>query len=375
MPRHLAFLSLMLLAFAGAASAADVGLDIAGDRFRAAAVAVHDGAPADDVLMAGEAVRVEAPVEGDALLAARRLDVDAPVAGDLYAAAMDVAVRAAIGGDATVFGYDVSLAEVGGDLRVSGSRITLAGPVGGYAIVAAEDLAVEGVITGPVHLSANRVSWGPEARVEGQLVLYERRPGRIQVPESVAPAERIERRAAGDFEEEARPVRRPTLGEVVAGFLLGVAGVTLLATLAAALIPETVAALRARILARPFAALWHGFLTQSLLIGGALVIALTLIGLLVTPIAILAAVLGGMAGYVIGAYALGVGLLNAAGRPEPGTLGQRALAALTGAAVAALLGLIPFVGWLFVLALALTGLGAISARIVGPRFFAAGTGA
>ena len=375
MPRHLAFLSSMLLAFAGAASAADVGLDIAGDRFRAAAVAVHDGAPADDVLMAGEAVRVEAPVEGDALLAARRLDVDAPVAGDLYAAAMDVAVRSTIGGDATVFGYDVSLAEVGGDLRVSGSRITLAGPVGGYAIVAAEDLAVEGVISGPVHLSANRVSWGPEARVEGQLVLYERRPGRIQVPESVAPAERIERRAAGDFEEEARPVRRPTLGEVVAGFLLGVAGVTLLATLAAALIPETVAALRARILARPFAALWHGFLTQSLLIGGALVIALTLIGLLVTPIAILAAVLGGMAGYVIGAYALGVGLLNAAGRPEPGTLGQRALASLTGAAVAALLGLIPFVGWLFVLALALTGLGAISARIVGPRFFAAGTGA
>ncbi|WP_371060450.1 hypothetical protein [Rhodosalinus sp. 5P4] len=374
MRRHLIILTLWLCAAAGAAPAADVGLDIAGDRFRAAAVAVHEGAPADDVLMAGEAVRVLADVAGDALLAARRLDIDAPVAGDLYAAAMDVAVRAAVGGDATVFGYDVTLGAVGGDLRASGARVSLLGDVGGYALVAADDLRVEGVISGPAHLSAKDASFGPGARIDGPLVLYESRPGRIRVPESVAPEDRIERRTRSEFEAETRPIRGPTLGEVVAGFLIGVAAVALLATLAAALAPATMAALRARILARPFASLWQGFLAQSVLIGGGLVVALTLIGLLVTPVAFLVAVLGGVAGYVVGAYALGVGLLGAAGRSEPATLLQRALAASTGAVVAALVGLIPFVGWLFVLALALTGAGAIAARIVGPRFFAAPAG-
>jgi hypothetical protein len=61
----------------------------------------------------------------------------------------------------------------------------------------------------------------------------------------------------------------------------------------------------------------------------------------------------------------------AIGRGEPETLGARALAALVGATLAGLIALIPLAGWLFVLALVLAGVGAITLRMFRPAFFAA----
>ena len=112
-----------------------------------------------------------------------------------------------------------------------------------------------------------------------------------------------------------------------------------------------------------------GFLTLSAIAGSALLLALTLIGIVVSPAAILLAVLTGFAGYVIGVYAFGVGLMLAIGRDEPRSIADKALAAGAGAVVAGILALIPFLGWLFVLALTLAGVGAICMRVFSPHFF------
>ncbi|MDX2485040.1 MAG: hypothetical protein QNK42_15410, partial [Pseudodonghicola sp.] len=67
---------------------------------------------------------------------------------------------------------------------------------------------------------------------------------------------------------------------------------------------------------------------------------------------------------VVGAYAFGVALLSAAGRALPDGIGERALAAGVGALAAGLIGLVPFLGWLFVLLVLLTGLGALAIRLL-----------
>ena len=58
------------------------------------------------------------------------------------------------------------------------------------------------------------------------------------------------------------------------------------------------------------------------------------------------------------------------GGSEPDSIADRATAAGVGALTAGIIGLIPFLGWLFVLALVLAGLGAITIRTIRPAFFA-----
>ena len=58
------------------------------------------------------------------------------------------------------------------------------------------------------------------------------------------------------------------------------------------------------------------------------------------------------------------------GKPEPDNISDRAVAAGVGALTAGIVGLIPFLGWLFVLALVLSGIGAITLRVIRPVFFA-----
>jgi len=194
------------------------------------------------------------------------------------------------------------------------------------------------------------------------------------VPAHVAPDERIERRLRPEGRpewERAMPEVGVSTGGMIAGFLAGVLAVGLDGAFIAAIAPRGLAGLRENLLARPFRGLWLGFLAMSVLFGAVAVLGLTLIGLLAAPALLIAAAVAGVAGYVVAAYAFGVGLMRLAGRGLPDSLGPRALAAFLGALAAGLIGLIPFLGWLFVLALALAGFGALVERWVRPRFFAA----
>ncbi len=89
---------------------------------------------------------------------------------------------------------------------------------------------------------------------------------------------------------------------------------------------------------------------------------------MLAPAAVLVALVAAFAGYVVAAYAVGVGLLLLIGRSEPDSVATRALAAGTGALAVGIVALVPFLGWLFVLAL--TGIGAIVIRVFRPGLFA-----
>ncbi|MDJ0824500.1 MAG: hypothetical protein QNJ16_03240 [Rhodobacter sp.] len=361
-------LTVLLLAILGGAAWADDGgaFDFGGDAFRGGRTVSHDAQGTDDLFMAGETVTGRAAVSGSAHLLGREVTMAGAVGGDAYALGDAVAFEGDVAGDATVAGRAVSVAGVGGDLRIAGSTVRLGGAIGGSAMVAGEDVAFEAVVAGDVSLAAEDVDWGAAASIGGRLILYEEEPGEIEVPAQVVPEARIERREIDAWEGP----RRPDWRRLVAGFLLGVIVVAGLAALIAALVPEQLAAMRRQVLARPFRTLWLGFLTQSAVIGAAFLFAMTIIGLLLTPAMIFLALVGGFAGYVVAAYAFGVGLLLAVGRAEPDSIGDRALAAGVGALAAGIVGLIPFLGWLFVLALVLAGIGAITVRVMRPAFFA-----
>jgi len=348
------------------------GAMIGQDRFMAGEDPTHDIAGIDDLFIAGEIVTMHAPITGSAHMAGRVVGLEGTVGGDVYIAGMELSVAGEVAGDVSIAGYDLNLAApVQGDVRAAGSSIVLAGPVAGYALLTGDTVRLDGTVGGDVRIAGRKVDFGDEARIDGTLTLYEENPGDIEVPDGVIPADRIirEKVEAGDWPPADMP-RVFSWRRMLWSFVKGVIIVALVAAAIAAVAPERLADMRRKVLDAPFRSLWMGFLAQSTVIGAALLLLITVVGIFVAPAAVVLALLGAFLGYVVAAYSIGVGLMIAIGRGEPDGLAARALAAGVGALLAALIALIPILGWLFVLAATLAGVGALTMHLVRPRFFA-----
>lgn len=336
----------------------------AGDVFRSGGAVVFSGAGARDVFLAGERVELAAPVSGSAHLAGRRVQSAAAVGGALYASGAFVEVSGPVSGAATLAGYDLAVSgAIGGNLRAFGSNIDIKAPVGGGALVFGDHVELAAPVLGDAMIGADALSFGEGARVDGKLILLEE-PGRAaEVPASVAPPERIERRAVS----HGLGMTGPGWLAIIAGLLLGAVVLAILATLVPTIAPWRTARLAAIAAEGPLRTLGAGFLALAALIGAALLLVATLVGVVVAPFALLAALALGLLGYVVGVYLLGAWAVIRFGGLEPDTFPEYALAGVIGAVAATLLALLPFVGWLVILALTFTGAGAVAISTLRPR--------
>lgn len=371
MARFMIGFFLSLIATGVMAQDDSVSISFGGDAFLAGPDATLTTTGTDDLFMAGETVRAVADISGSAHAAGRRVSLQAGIGQDAYAAGMDVEVLGSVGGDASLAGYDVAVdGSIGGDLRASGAKLAINGTVAGYAAIAGENVFLNGVIAGDARIAAQELVFGPEARIDGMLTVYEQVGKEVRVPETVVSEDRLERIVVEDWED--RDWRVPPVfnwWRAVWTFIACIVAVAAIAALIAAVAPEQLALMRTRTLNAPFRSLWLGFLMESALFGSVIVFAITVIGIFLAPAMIVLALIVGFFGYVIGAYSFGVGLLLAIGRGEPVTLGERALAAGVGSLLTGLIVLVPFFGWLFMIALTLAGVGAITMRVFRPAFF------
>ncbi len=365
--RLLPILAAAAMAVAAPAAAQDDDpalLDFAGDRFIAGndlQIAVETPG---DLFAAAEDISVDSGVGGAAHLAARLLGVDAPT-GRLYGAAYEIEVTADVAGPAMLAAAEITIdAAIGGNLRAFARAVDISGSLGASAMIAAEDMRLDAPVAGDLMLAVDRAEFGNDATVAGRVIVYvEDGETPVAIPERVAPADRVEVR---DIEvDDAMPggfddMRRAAWGAAVTGFIVSVLTVAAFAAAAVAVAPAHVAEWRARALAHPGQSLVAGFLLVSVVAGAGFVLALTVIGIPLLFAALLLAGLIGYAGYVMGSYILGVGIWLRLGNPMPETVLPKAGLALLGAFVAAIVALIPLLGWIAVLALSLAGAGAIA---------------
>lgn len=355
-----------LLATVAVAEEDDGWFSIGSDIFRAGQSVSVDAAGLSDLFLAGETVVSTADIVGTAHVAGRFLTLSGRIGGNAYAMGQKVALTGPVAGNVTLLGQEVTVeAPVMGNLRATASELAVTGDIGGYALLVGEKVALDGPVDGDVTLTAREVDFGTKARIGGKLILYESSPGSVTVPAAVVPAERVERHLSDGWDQDrGYGMRIFSWRAALGGFVAGVLVIAGIAALIALLAPEMLAAMRRRILDRPGRTLGLGFVSLSAICGAGLVVALTGIGILLTPAFLVLALLAGFFGYVIGAYALGVAVLRAAGRHLPEAIGDRALAAGVGATLAGVIAMVPLLGWLFVLALVLTGLGALAARLL-----------
>ncbi|GGD46976.1 hypothetical protein [Sinisalibacter lacisalsi] len=342
-----------------------------GDAYLAGRTVTLSGEAVDDLFAAGDKVTARTEIGGSAHMAGRYVTLMSRVGENFYGAGMEVDVEAPVAGDVTIMGQRLTITEpVSGDVRATGSRIRLDAPVAGNALLAGETITLNAAIMGDLALATPDVSWGDAASVAGEVHIYTDDPDNVDVPERVASADRVTFHPARAFDAVDGDVlqERPGFFTRLRGWLGGILAVGLIGTLFGAIAPKQLAALRERALDRPLRTGLLGFAGLSALVGSVVFLAMTGIGIVVIPVALIAAVLLGIGGYVVGTYSIGVWATAVAGRPMPKSIGDRALAAFSGAAIGALIGLIPWLGWLAVMAIFLVGAGAVVVRITRPAF-------
>ena len=318
----------------------------------------------DSLYISGEDLVSEANISGSAYGAGRHVNLRGDIGKDVYAAGMDVIIEGAVDGDAKLTGYDVVLlGDLAGDLLASGFKINIEAPVAGYALLSGKRVSLNNIISGDLALTAESISFGPGARVDGKLILYQSDSNEIVVPEYVIPESRIERRSLDDY--------RNRRGFGVVKFLQSalalaawIVAIALAGAILAALAPNYLLSIRERIAAKPFRTLGWGFIAISLATGSIIVLALTIIGAVLIPVVVLITLVALLLAYIIGIYILGSLALALIKKPKPETFLQHIIAAGIGALLATAIAFIPWLGWLLLLALVLIGIGAMTAKIM-----------
>ncbi|SNS14547.1 hypothetical protein [Antarctobacter heliothermus] len=322
----------------------------------------------DDAFLAGQRVQLAAPVTGTAHMAGRWVDVDADLGGSLYAAGQRVRVSAPVAGDVALAGYTVSVdAAIAGDLRAFGSEVVVNGTVGESLIANGEIVELNAAVAGDAVISSRELTFGSGARIDGTLTLYEDVVGATVVPESVVGADRLTRielkykRVSGAFQHPAG-LPKPSFGEQLSDMVYWVLVVWAIAALAALAAPVRMTDMADKIAARPLRLVGAGFVGLSVLTGGGVVVAVTMIGALLTPFFWLAAAALGAAGLFVGAYALGHWALSYVPNLPVPWIG-RVAAAFLGALLAGLISLIPYLGWGALVVLTIAGAGGLVMRL------------
>lgn len=337
------------------------------DRFLAGPTVVQDKVGMDDIFMAGETVESKQDITGSAHLAGRKVISRGVIGGDAYLTGMDITLNGKVTGDVTVTGYTVQIGEVAGDVRVTGANLTLSAPVSGYALISGKDVKFQSVVKGDVNLRADDVVFTNDARIEGQLIVYEEKAGETEVPAQVIAEDRIERRDISEWSDADKEDEAKGWLSKVFGVFKSVLFITVLAALIAAVRPQKLAELRQSILAQPLRNLLFGLLAIAVLLGSTILFLITGIGFRLALVSILIAALGAFMGYAIGAYAIGVKALQHTNRPLPNSLGAKTIAAGVGALVVSVIALIPYLGWIVILAVTLLGAGSIAIRLFRPK--------
>jgi cytoskeletal protein CcmA (bactofilin family) len=351
----------MGLASSSAAREEEVHHRFAGDVYGAGRDIRIADADIEDAFAAGETVTLEAAIRETAHAAGRWVRIQGAVGRDVYAAGYSVDVTSAVTGDVTAAGYRVEIARsgsVGEDVLLAGQSVLVRGAVAGDATLMGNVVEIAAPITGSVEVRASQLRFADGARINGTLAYRTDNP--VTIPAGVIPPERV----VGEV------VEREAQGPVgIMGWLIGGIVILVITLLFAALFgfvfPHMLQRTRETLAARPWRTLGLGLVATSALFGSLLVLAVSLIGIPLVPLIILAIPIALVAGYLTTAHAIGTGLAR---RLRESASGPAAFGAiLLGLLVLWAVGLVPLLGWIVAVAAVVFGVGAWFSLAVTPR--------
>lgn len=333
---------------------------VAGDR-----VTVEGRVVTDDLLTAGQIVRVRAEVQGDLVAAGSEVTITGPVNGyvmsvgrtvrldgrignDLWAAGETVDVDGRIGDNVRAAGRTVHLhpgTAVGHDAHLAGEIVTAQGRIDRNLSIGAATARIGADVGGTVEVRAERVTVQPGAVIRGDLVV------RAPQPPEVSPQARVE----GDVRFHQVGDDRGWLSRRWL-WVLCFPALLILGLATVAFSPAWAGRVAGTMKARPGASVLAGLIVLVLtpIIAGVLLMTVIGVPLALVLLALYAVVL--LLSGVFVSYRTGTWLLDRMHRARAPQWGRM----VVGVLVVSLGMFLPVVGWIVVLAVLITGAGALA---------------
>lgn len=323
--------------------------------YRAAGETIRlDGTVTGDAWVAGSDVTINGEVDGTLYAAASNITINGVVRGNLMLAGSKLTINGKVNGSAYLAGSDISLTResaIAGSMVVFGSQYSQSGSVGTQAYLFGSQVKLDGPIGSNTKIYASDINITSDAKINGNLAYTSDAKIIIANDKNISGS-------VTKIVDTPKTSTRPSVVSIVLTTLFGLAAALILGLVAFSLLPSTASA----------TAKWEKTnLAKSILYGVAfaflvpLVLLLALLSLVGYQVAILGlcsyiAVL--MLGGVMSAYCIGQWLL----KRDRQNFGSLTLELLTGLAILAAVGLIPFVGALVGFFAAMAGVGAIVGR-------------
>ena len=356
----------------------------------------------DDLVMTGQSVRIGGQIDGDLIAACRSVVINGDINGSILCADQYTKVFGNIDGSMRAFCQDAQLngtvnrnvivfcaaftlgpeGRVERDVAAFAGEVTIEGRIGKNVIIHAGDAIIGGTIEGDVNIEADKITLLPTAVIKGNLSYKSDRPAKVEEGATVfglTDWKKIE-----DTQGEKKS-RRSWIGSIttISGIGLGISiavqvfsliigiasGKSLLtvilfivaAYLAMVLLIAIFKARHSRMVLetmtwKPLKTFSTGLVGFLLLPIAAIFFTVTLVGI---PIALLLAFILGIlciAGWLLGALAMGDFILSRIKRNGPTSL---YLSALIGIVLLVFLAGIPYLGSLIVLIMTFFGVGAL----------------
>lgn len=247
--------------------------------------------------------------------------------------------------------------EVEGDVKSGFGDIEVNGPVGGDVDAGFGNVIIDAPVGGDVEAGFGDLSLKQGAQIDGNIYLGH---GTIEEDEAAQRHGPHTVGMASGFEDEEGLVG--TVSDVI-GWAVGTLVLVAAAVLLAVIVPGPLRAAARNLEYAPVRSLVLGFASVPAAFVLAVLLGITVVGLPLTFLLLVACVAVAIFGLFVTAYALGRKAVLAAGRHRAGD----ALAATVGAILVALVLLIPFLGGLIFVVLALLGAGAAISALLAWR--------
>jgi cytoskeletal protein CcmA (bactofilin family) len=277
------------------------------------------------------------------------IDVGGPVNAAIRAAGGTIFVRGTVGTDVVAVGGRVSVdpsARIGRDLAVAGGTVWFMGSAGRNAWITAANVEIGGTVAGNMMIRASEIKLLPTAVIRGNLTYSSEHP--IQIAEGA--------RVAGTVTREAYPVRPMPSRQAMRGFriIFGIADffwMLIVALVLIAVLPYGVQASADAVRMRPGASLGWGLVLLVLVPLIILAFIVTLLGIPVGVLVLVAHLLALFASHA--ATGLALGQLVAPRLQSP--FAEAAI----GIGIIAVATNLPYIGWVLRLLALAIGFGAV----------------
>lgn len=322
----------------------------------------------DDVYMTGGAVRSAGTVQGDLFAAGGSVLINGAVTGDVIAAGGSITILGTIGddlrvgggnivinapiaGDALIGGGQVQLSGdgVGGDVLIGGGVVRIDAPIKGDVRIGGGDVVINAPVSGSVRFEGDKLTLGSAAVIAGDLIYRSSREVQLETGATVRGKTTYEPRE--NVRDGVKSTTILSLG-LFGKFLAILMGALLIGLIFRRYAHELIK----NATTRPLMEIGRGFITIVVLPIASVIVCITLIGIPIGILGIIAFIALLIFSCLTVPIILGSVVYKWIAKTPHYETSWKTI--LIGAVLYSILGLIPFIGWIVNGALILLALGA-----------------